>query len=71
MYRHVEVGQQRPNNEVSAEHIVEKLAKNRRIELTADQVELDHPITEIGEHVVNIQLERGYEANLLVQVEPR
>lgn len=71
MYRHVEVGQQRPKNEVTVENILEKLAKNRRIELTPDQLELDNPITEIGEHVVHIQLERGYEAALLVQVEPR
>jgi hypothetical protein len=113
MYRHVEAGQQRPKSEVTAEHIVDKLAK-RRIELTpeqvrrlpapelltppspppplpppppppplqphmitrrpfviASQVELQEPITEIGDHVVHVQLERGHEASLVVTVEPR
>ena len=37
MYRHVEPGQQRPKSEVTAEHIVEKLAK-RHIELSPEQV---------------------------------
>jgi ribosomal protein L9 len=35
------------------------------------QVELENPITEIGEHVVHVKLERGLEASLVVTVEPR
>ena len=41
MYRHVEPGQQRPKSEVTAEHIVEKLAK-RHIELSPEQVRADN-----------------------------
>ena len=35
------------------------------------QVELESPITEIGEHIVHVQLERGHDASLVVTVEPR
>jgi hypothetical protein len=42
MYRHVEPGQQRPKSEVTAEHIVDKLAK-RHIELSPEQVRAAHP----------------------------
>jgi hypothetical protein len=50
MYRHVEPGQQRPKNEVTAEHIVDKLAK-RRIELSIEQVRGAHSSASRHNHV--------------------
>ena len=41
IYRHIEPGQQRPKSAITAEHIVEKLAK-RNIELTSEQVRAAH-----------------------------
>ena len=37
----------------------------------ADQIELDEPLTDFGEVVVPVQLDRGHRAALLVSVEPR
>ena len=71
MYRHVEPGEQRPRNEVTAENIAEKLAKHRSIDLAPEQLQLEAPIAELGEHLVQVELGRGYSASLVVAVEPR
>ena len=64
-------GEQRPRNEVTAENIAEKLAKHRSIDLAPEQLQLEAPIAELGEHLVQVELGRGYSAALVVAVEPR
>ena len=56
---------------MTAENIAEKLAKHRSIDLAPEQLQLEAPIAELGEHLVQVELGRGYSAALVVAVEPR
>jgi ribosomal protein L9 len=71
IWRHVEPGATKPHNEVTRQQIIDKISKNFDVQLSPEQLELDAPITELGDRVLPVHLERGYSCSLVLTVEAR